>query len=83
MDEQSDIRATGAYALAALSLHLAVLNTLVEKGVLTSKEVARIAELAAASATPANVTSSSPEIAEMAQHCLQGIAESWAKRASG
>ena len=76
MDEQI----AGAYGFAALSLQIAVLNALVMKGVFTTVEVAEITALAAESVAQAKDAGNAPEMNTIAQQCLAGIAESWAKR---
>ena len=76
-----DDQIAGAYGFAALSLQIAVLNALVMKGVFTTAEVADITALAAQSVGQARDAGGTPEVNTIAEQCLAGIAESWAKRA--
>lgn len=78
-----DEHVAGAYGFAALSLQVAMLNLFVLKGVFTTQEVAEVTTLAASSVGSAVAGSSSPEMTQIAQQCLEGIAQSWAARAKG
>jgi hypothetical protein len=80
MDENN---LAGGYGFAALSLQVALLNLFVLKGILTTTEVAEVTTLAAGSVEQAAAKSSSPEMAEVARQCLDGIAQSFAARAKG
>jgi hypothetical protein len=78
-----DDQIAGAYGFAALSLQIAILNAFVAKGLFTTAEIAEVTALAASSVESAVASSSTPEMTQVAQQCLQGIAESWARRAQG
>lgn len=71
---------SGAYGFASLSLQIAILNALVMKGIMTTSELADVTALAAQSVGSATANATSPEMMQIAQQCLAGIAESWAKR---
>ena len=82
-DERLDEQTAGAFGIASFHLTQAILAGLVEKGVFSMAEVARIVGAAAAEADAAVPTSPVPEMQALAQRGLAAAARKWERQARG